>query len=156
MLDRLKRRAFWMISRTAIFGYSHFPVFGRLRASIAIVRRGELFLAIERNDGIGLSLPGGLARFWESDEEVMSRELFEETGLRAAAQSLLMRYESSKPYRALVTAYEVQTVGEIRGSWEGDPRWVTLDELWRRLVGSKSPLLEVLESGNRAISSKQR
>jgi 8-oxo-dGTP pyrophosphatase MutT (NUDIX family) len=144
MLASLKRRAFWMISRSAIFFYGHFPIFGKLRASIAIVRQGELFLAIERNDGLGLSLPGGLAHYREPEELVMSRELFEETGLRVKAKSLLISYESNHPYRAAVTAFAVETEGEIRGSWEGTPRWVTLNELRHRLVGSREPILDRL------------
>jgi len=60
-LENLRRCLFWIVARTYLVLYCRFPLFGTLRASIAIIQCGQQFLIIQRNDGCGLSLPGGLA-----------------------------------------------------------------------------------------------
>jgi 8-oxo-dGTP pyrophosphatase MutT (NUDIX family) len=145
---RLRQRAFWVLSRTFIGLYRKFPVFGRLRGSAAVVQKGNKFLVIERSDGLGLAFPGGMARPWESDEDVLRREVHEETGLRLTSTSLVTRYVTDKPYPTRVSVFRAEAEGELQSSWEGVPQWVELTELQQRLTAALRPVLEsgVLES----------
>jgi hypothetical protein len=48
---------YWIVSNGCRKLYSAFPLFGTLRASLAIIHRDGKFLVIHRNDGRGVSLP---------------------------------------------------------------------------------------------------
>src|SRR5258708_15812371 len=95
MITNLKRRLFWIIARTCFALYRWFPLFGTLRASIGVIRRGQTILVIERNDGRGLSLPGGIANRKETEEETLRREVLEETRLIVSGENLKLRYRST-------------------------------------------------------------
>jgi len=141
-----RQRIFGVISRTCIAVYGRFPVFGRLRGSVAVIRRENNFLMLDRSDGLGLAFPGGLALPWESDEKTLLREVEEETGLRLTSYTLLFRYDNSVPYPARVSVYRAQAQGELRPSWEGIPCWVDLADLQHRLMPNQRVILErVLE-----------
>jgi 8-oxo-dGTP pyrophosphatase MutT (NUDIX family) len=143
-LENLRRRLFWIVARTCLALYRRFPVFGTLRASIAIIRRNQQFLVIQRNDGRGLSLPGGLASWQEAEEETLRREVLEETGLRVTGQELRMRYHSTADVPCDTSVFAVQATGELKNSWEGSPRWMTMAELEPRMLKSQRPVLELL------------
>ena len=138
----LQQRVFGLISRSCIAVYRRFPVFGALRGSAAIIRRGDLFLVVERSDGLGLAFPGGLAHFWESDEKALARELREETGLRLTSHSLLLRYATRVPYPSRVAVFLAEAEGELRSSWEGIPCWVDFSQVQQRLMPNQRPILE--------------
>jgi 8-oxo-dGTP pyrophosphatase MutT (NUDIX family) len=138
----LQQRVFGLISRTCIALYGRFPVFGTLRGSTAIIRHGNLFLVVERSDGLGLAFPGGLAHFWESDEQALARELREETGLRLTSQSLLLRYVAQVPYPSQVAVFLAKAEGELRPSWEGIPCWVDYSQVQQRLMPNQRPILK--------------
>ncbi|HLX76772.1 MAG TPA: NUDIX domain-containing protein [Terriglobales bacterium] len=138
----LQQRLFRVISRSCIAAYGRFPVFGALRGSAAVIRRGHRFLVVERSDGLGLAFPGGLALFWESDERTLARELLEETGLRLTSHSLLLRYSASVPYPSRVSVFLAEAEGELRPSWEGIPCWVDFADLQQRLMLNQRPILE--------------
>lgn len=89
-----------MISRSAIAVYSRVPVFGFLRAAVAVLRKGELLLVVDRSDGRGFSFPGGLAFPWETAEQAMRREVLEETGLKIEKSCLLFEYRTSAMFLA--------------------------------------------------------
>ncbi len=148
----LQQRVFGLISRTCIALYGRFPVFGTLRGSTAIIRHGNLFLVVERSDGLGLAFPGGLAHFWESDEQALARELREETGLRLSSHSLLLRYATRVPCPSRVTVFLAEAEGELRPSWEGIPCWVDFSQVQQRLMPNQRPILEqgVLEGSDRS------
>jgi 8-oxo-dGTP pyrophosphatase MutT (NUDIX family) len=122
--------------------YGRFPVFGALRGSVAVVRRGNTFLVLDRSDGLGLAFPGGLALPWESDEKTLNREVEEETGLRLSSYTLLFRYDNARPYPARVSVYRAQAEGGLRPSWEGIPLWVKLADLQPRLMPNQRIILE--------------
>jgi ADP-ribose pyrophosphatase/8-oxo-dGTP diphosphatase len=143
-LENLRRRLFWIVARTCLALYRRFPVFGTLRASFAIIRRNQQFLVIQRNDGRGLSLPGGLAGWQEAEEETLRREVLEETGLRVTGQELRMRYHSTADVPCDISVFAVQATGELKNSWEGSPRWMTMAELEPRMLESQRPVLELL------------
>lgn len=138
----MRQRIFGVISRTCMAAYGHLPIFGRLRGSVAVIRRQNSFLVLDRSDGLGLAFPGGLALPWESDEKTLVREVEEETGLRLVSYTLLFRYDNSLPYPARVSVYRAEAEGELRSSWEGVPCWVDLPDLQRRLMANQQRILE--------------
>jgi 8-oxo-dGTP pyrophosphatase MutT (NUDIX family) len=143
-LEKLHRRLFWIVARSCFTLYRWFPLFGTLRASIAIIQRDQQFLVIQRNDGRGLSLPGGLASWKETEEETLRREVQEETGLRVTGQELRMHYHSTADVPCDISVFEVQAGGELKDSWEGSPCWMTMAEIEPRMLTSQRPVLELL------------
>ena len=135
---------FWMVARTCFTLYRWFPLFGTLRASIAVVRKEEKFLVIVRNDGRGFSLPGGIARRNETEEQTLQREVEEETGLHVSGGELRLRYYSRADVPCTISVFQAQAGGELKNSWEGAPHWMTLDEMEPRLLPSQRPALELL------------
>ena len=143
-LENLRRCLFWIVARTCFALYRRFPLFGTLRASNAIIRRNQQFLVIQRNDGRGLSLPGGIANWKEAEEETLRREVLEETGLTVTSQELRMRYHSTAEVPCDISVFEVQATGELKNSWEGSPRWMTIAEIEPRILKGQRPVLELL------------
>ena len=143
-LQSLKRRLFWIVARTCFTLYRLFPLFGSLRASVGIIRRGQTFLVIQRNDGRGFSLPGGISGRKEAEIETLRREVLEETGLTVTGEKLRMLYHSTADVPCDISVFEAEASGELKGSWEGSPRWMTLPELEPRLLESQRPVLDLL------------
>ena len=143
-LQSLKRRLFWIVARTCFTLYRLFPLFGSLRASVGIIRRDRTFLLIQRNDGRGFSLPGGISGRNEAEIDTLRREVQEETGLTVTSEELKMRYHSTADVPCDISVFEAEASGELKGSWEGSPRWMTLPELEPRLLESQRPVLDLL------------
>lgn len=133
-----------MVARTCLTLYRWFPLFGKLRASIAIIQREGKFLAIQRNDGRGICLPGGISGRKETAEASLDREVREETGLRVRGKELVMEYFSDADVPCDLSVFQVQASGDLKNSWEGSPQWMTLDELEPRLLESQRPVLGLL------------
>lgn len=133
-----------MLSRSAIATYSRIPLFGRLRASVGVIRKGPMVLVIERSDGRGLSFPGGLAMPWETDEQAMKREFSEETGLHVQHSTPLFEYRSSADIPVVIAAFAVEADGELADSWEGSPRWLPLADIQPRLLPSQREVVNRL------------
>ena len=104
-------------------------------------------LVIRRNDGRGLSFPGGLAHPWENDERTLVREVQEETGLRVLSCTFAFRYDSSEEIPVRIAVFHTQAEGELRASWEGTPDWVELAEAQRSILGSQKYAVEQLLLG---------
>ncbi len=115
-----------------------------MRASLGVIRRGNTFLVIERNDGRGVCLPGGIAGRKESEEDALRREVQEETGLIVAEAELRMTYSSRADIPCTISVFETEAAGELQSSWEGSPRWMTVPELSTRLLKSQQPVIELL------------
>ncbi|MGA8153373.1 MAG: NUDIX domain-containing protein [Terriglobales bacterium] len=111
---------------------------------MAVIKDNDTFLVIERSDGRGLSFPGGLALPWESAEQAMAREVKEETGLSITKSRLILRYDSSVEIPVTLTAFEAEASGDLRGSWEGTPRWLHGSELQQRILPSQRRIVDVL------------
>lgn len=143
---RVQRFVFFVISRSAIWTYSRLPIFGALRASIAVIRTGELILIIDRSDGRGFSFPGGFDWPWETPEASVRREVLEETGLLVKRASPLLQYRSSADIPVSISVFEIETEGELKDSWEGSPRWMRVSEIRSRLLPSQQPVVDRLLS----------
>jgi 8-oxo-dGTP diphosphatase len=138
---RFKRFLFSLLSHTGVAIYSRAPIFGRLRAAVAILRQGELYLLVERNDGRGYSFPGGLAMPWETAEQTMRREVLEETGLEILKSRLLFEYRASNEIPCILSVFEAEASGELVGSWEGSPLWLGLNEVKDRMLPSQREIV---------------
>lgn len=138
----MKRYLFAIISRVGMAAYSRFPVFGSLRASVAVIRDAELVLVIERSDGRGLSFPGGLAFPWEPAEHALSREVAEETGLSVKAATALFSYYASDELPCTITVFAVEAEGKLRESWEGSPKWLSVNDLRTGLIKSQQSIVQ--------------
>jgi 8-oxo-dGTP pyrophosphatase MutT (NUDIX family) len=140
----LKKNLFWMVSRTALWGYRRMPIFGSLRASLGLIRNAERVLVIRRNDGRGVCFPGGLSWPWESDEMTLIREIQEETGLSCQSFEFAFRYESDTDIAARIAVFDVQATGQLRGSWEGTPEWVKIEDVQPDLLPSQKYIVDRL------------
>jgi 8-oxo-dGTP diphosphatase len=143
-LQSIMRALFAVLSRTGVAVYTRVPIFGHLRASVAVIRDGELVLVVERSDGRGLSFPGGLAWPWETAEQAMVREVLEETGLRIGKSSLLCEYKTSADAPCVLSVFEAQASGELADSWEGSPRWLPATQIRSQLLPSQKPIVDRL------------
>jgi 8-oxo-dGTP pyrophosphatase MutT (NUDIX family) len=145
-LQRIKRGTFAVISRLGLAFYSRFPIFGALRASVGLIRNGDLILVIERSDGRGLSLPGGLAFAWENSTRTLVREISEETGLSVTQSVFLFEYHATSDVPCVVSVFEVKAEGELADSWEGCPRWLPTEQARSSLLASQQRILDRLTS----------
>jgi 8-oxo-dGTP pyrophosphatase MutT (NUDIX family) len=141
----VRARVFWVISRVATFLYRHFPVFGPIPGSIAIIRRNDGFIVIKRNDGFGFGFPGGIAMPWESAEQALQREVREETGLEVVSADLRFEFSDSSRYPAHTRVFAATVDGEVHGSWEGAVAVVTLSDLETNVISSQRPVVEYLK-----------
>lgn len=146
VLQRVKRGAFAVISRVGLAVYSRFPIFGSLRASVGLIRNDDQILVIERSDGRGLSLPGGLAFAWENSTSTLVREILEETGLSVTQAVFLFEYRATADIPCSVSVFEVEAEGELTDSWEGFPRWLSLEQARPLLIPSQQRIFERLMS----------
>lgn len=146
LFANMKRLLFRVIARSAIAIYSRVPIFGYLRASVAVLRKDDLILVIDRNDARGFSFPGGLAHAGETAEQTMRREVEEETGLKVEKSSFLFDYRSTADIPCVVSVFEVEASGGLAESWEGAPRWLSRAEIKPRLLPSQAEVLTRLFS----------
>jgi ADP-ribose pyrophosphatase YjhB (NUDIX family) len=135
---------YWIAANGARKLYGLFPVFGTLRASLAVIHQDGKFLMIHRNDGRGVSLPGGISNWREASEHTIDREVQEETGMTVTAKRLILHFYSELEFPCNISLFEVQsTYGSPKSSWEGSPRWMTIAELEPQLVESQRPVLDI-------------
>jgi 8-oxo-dGTP pyrophosphatase MutT (NUDIX family) len=139
---QIKRAALGVLSRSGVAIYSRIPIFGYLRAAVAVIRSGRLLLIIERSDGRGVSFPGGLAWPWETAEKAMRREISEETGLRVVESSVLFEYRSRAEIPCQLTVFEAQVSGILKDSWEGSPCWRSAAEIKDLLLPSQKQIID--------------
>jgi len=146
ILKKFKRALFAVISRTCLAIYSRIPIFGYLRAAVALIRDGDQVLIIERSDGRGLSFPGGLAWPWEDLTQAVNREVLEETGLHVGKSSFLFEYRFEARTHAdvpcIIAVFEAEVSGDVKESWEGAPRWLPLKEIGPSLLPSQKEIID--------------
>jgi 8-oxo-dGTP pyrophosphatase MutT (NUDIX family) len=140
-ISQFKRFLFSVLSHTGVAIYSRVPIFGHLRAAVAILKQGELYLLIERNDGRGYSFPGGLSMPWETADQAMRREVLEETGLEIGKSRLLFEYRASHEVPCILSVFEAEASGKLADSWEGSPRWLSLNDVKDRMLPSQREII---------------
>lgn len=103
-----------------------------LGAGIIIEQDGKILL-IDRSDGLGYTVPGGIVRHRETIEQCVLRETREETGYNVKITGLVGVYSSLKRdprFRAVAIAYKGSIIdGSPHGSGEGEPRWCAPEEV---------------------------
>ncbi len=101
-----------------------------LVSSVLLVR-GNKFLGIDRADGLGISLPGGIVKWSESSVNAVKRETFEETHLKIKLTQLLGVFDSHEGGAGLNSTHVVYlgkiVSGKIAASFEGKPRWYPIN-----------------------------
>ena len=147
---RCRRLLFYLVSRTAIALYRTFPVFGRLQGAIAIIRHGSCFVVLQRADGLGIAFPGGMTRRGEHPADTARREVLEETGLHLDELTFRFAFPDDSLYPAETHVFEAELPAEsaleLRSTWEGEAREVTLAELRAGIVVSHVRVLEFLDA----------
>ena len=145
----MKKTLFWIVSNIAFGLYKRLPIFGELRASVGVLEREGQYLVIQRNDGRGLSFPGGTAWPFEPEGKTLVREVQEETGLTTERYELLFCYSTDIDAPCRITVFRIEASGSLRESWEGVPQWVGASELRARVARSQLPIVErLLETPN--------
>jgi 8-oxo-dGTP diphosphatase len=96
-------------------------------SACAIIEREGSILLIDRSDGLGFTIPGGIVRYRETVEECVLREVREETGYDIEIQGIVGVYsglQRDPRFRAVSLAYRASiTGGAARNSLEGASCW---------------------------------
>src|ERR1700730_13520138 len=126
-----------------------------LRACVIIERDGK-FLLIDRSDGLGYTIPGGIVRYKETVEQCVLREAWEETGYHVTLNGLVGVYSSlgrDPRLRAVSIAYKgTITGGSEHGSGEGQPCWHTPGEVFGHMAFDCESMLKDYLSGQQRLS----
>ena len=121
-----------------------------LGAGIIIEQDGKILL-IDRSDGLGYTIPGGIVRHRETVEECVLRESREETGYTVKITGFVGVYSAPRRdprFRAIALTYKGCIVeGTPRGSGEGEPCWRTPDEAWGHMAFDCEAMLKDYLSG---------
>lgn len=99
-------------------------IYGTRERATAIVQRAGLLLLVRDRGFSQFSLPGGGLRHGESADQAVSRELEEETGLRAVTVAPLPRCQTSDVFNTYIV-FEVRAEGTLRIDHRelSDARW---------------------------------
>jgi ADP-ribose pyrophosphatase YjhB (NUDIX family) len=96
-------------------------------SACVIIERDDKILLIDRSDGLGYTIPGGIVHYNETVEQCVLREAREETGYDVMLTGLVGVYSSLKRdprFRAVALAYKGTIVGgSEHGSGEGNTCW---------------------------------
>ncbi len=126
-----------------------------LSACVIIEQDGKILL-IDRSDGLGYTIPGGIVRYKETVEQCVLREAAEETGYSVAISSIVGVYSSLKRdprFRAASIAYKGSIVsGSVRASGEGKPCWREPQEVFGRMAFDCEEMLKDYLSGKQCLS----
>jgi 8-oxo-dGTP diphosphatase len=100
----------------------------------AIIESRQHLLLVERSDGQGYCLPGGIMRWGESIADTLQREVREETGYLVRPFAIWNNYSGTERDVRASTICLVYTAGviggKLRSSTEGTARWVKIEQLF--------------------------
>ena len=126
-----------------------------LSACVIIERDGKILL-INRTDGLGYTIPGGIVRYRETVEQCVLREAREETGYQVVLNRLVGVYSApdrDPRLRAVSIAYVGEIVGgEEHGSGEGEPCWRAPGEVFGRMAFDCEHMLKDYLNGRQCLS----
>jgi len=126
-----------------------------LSACVIIEQDGKILL-IDRSDGLGYTIPGGIVRYKETVEQCVLREAAEETGYNVAISSIVGVYSGLKRdprFRAASIAYKGSIVsGSVQASGEGKPCWREPQEVFGRMAFDCEEMLKDYLSGKQCLS----
>ena len=126
-----------------------------LGAGVVIEQDGKVLL-IDRSDGLGFTVPGGVVRHRETIEQCVLREVREETGYTINITGLVGVYSSLKRdprFRAVAIAYKGYIVsGTPHGSGEGELCWCRPEEVFGHLAFDCELMLKDYLSGHQRLS----
>ena len=126
-----------------------------LSACVIIEQDGKILL-IDRSDGLGYTIPGGIVRYKETVEQCVLREVQEETGYSVTIQGIVGVYSDPQRdprFRAASIAYKGSIVsGSVRASGEGKPCWYEPQEVVGRMAFDCEKMLKDYLSGRQCLS----
>ena len=126
-----------------------------LGTGIVIEQDGKI-LVIERADGRGYNMPGGIVKAKETVEQCALREAFEETGYTVQITGLVGVYSSpdrDPRFRSVAVVYKGTLIGgSLRTSGEGKPCWHTPDEMLGRMAFDGEAILQDYFNGQQRFS----
>jgi 8-oxo-dGTP diphosphatase len=126
-----------------------------LSACIIVEQDGK-FLLIDRSDGLGYTIPGGIVRYRETVEHCVLREAQEETGYTVTIDGIVGVYSSIKRdprFRAVSIAYKGAIVsGSVHESGEGKPDWHSPEEVFGHMAFDCESMLKDYLSGRQCLS----
>lgn len=112
-------------------------------ASVLIIKNKKV-LGIDRADGEGISLPGGIIKWNEDSFSAAIRETKEETGLIIKPTQIVGIYSSQKSFTkisVLQVVYGGKIIsGHLKKSIEGRPGWFSYKKIIQKGVDIKQPL----------------
>ncbi len=121
-----------------------------------IVEQDGKFLLIDRSDGLGYTIPGGIVRHKETVEQCVLREVREETGYDVNIMGLVGVYSSLKRdprFRAIAITYRGSIVsGAPHGSSEGEPCWRAPEEVFGHMAFDCEKMLKDYLGGQQRLS----
>lgn len=124
-------------------------------AGVIIEQDGKVLL-IDRSDGLGYTIPGGIVRHRETVEQCVVREAREETGYTIQLTELIGVYSAPKRdprFRAIAIAYKGTILsGSEHGSVEGQPCWRAPEEIFGHLAFDCEEMLKDYLSGQQRLS----
>lgn len=122
---------FWFSSAHLVFDLVNWLARGNLPplvAVAAIIERDGSILFIDRSDGLGTCLPGGIMKWGETCEATAIREVLEETGYQIAVTGLFDIFSSpdrDPRFDCVEIVYTCTIVnGTEKPSREGSINWI--------------------------------
>jgi ADP-ribose pyrophosphatase YjhB (NUDIX family) len=126
-----------------------------LSACVIIERDGK-FLLIDRSDGLGYTIPGGIVRYSETVEQCIVREASEETGYKVTLNGFVGVYSSlnrDPRFRAVALAYQGSiTGGSEHSSGEGQTCWREPGEVFGHMAFDCEHMLKDYLNGKQRLS----
>ncbi len=126
-----------------------------LSACVITERDGRILL-IDRSDGMGYTIPGGIVRYRETVEQCVLREVREETGYMVTLDGIVGVYSGlgrDPRFRAASIAYRGSIVsGTLQDSGEGRACWCEPGEVFGRLAFDCEDMLKDYLTGKQRLS----